>query len=136
MEKLFTFLSTFSEVLNVPKQGFSSVGCTSVQIISFVLRKQTSQTSNVERSYKTLVQIVFIFAKIIHRRRLTGSWIRLQPLFFINYLNLFTFLKQTPVRIIYPQILQIFAKTLRHLSRGVKEEWRIRVILEDSLDEV
>ena len=38
-----------------------------------VKRKQTSQTSNVERSYKTLVQIVFIFAKIIHRRRLTGS---------------------------------------------------------------
>ena len=47
-----------------------------------------------------------ILTKIVHRRRLTGYWIRLRPLFFKNCLNLFTPLKQNPVTILYPQILQ------------------------------
>ena len=34
------------------------------------------QTSNMERSYKTLFQVAFIFTKVIHRRRLTGPLIR------------------------------------------------------------
>ena len=39
-----------------------------VQIISFVLR---ILTSNMEGSCKTLVQVVFIFTKIVDPRRLT-----------------------------------------------------------------
>ena len=74
-----------------------------------------------ECSYKTLVQVVFISTKIINRRRLTRSWMCLRPFFFKNSLNLFASLKQNPVRILYPQILQSFTKTLRYLSRGVLE---------------
>ena len=66
-----------------------------------------------ERSCKTLLQI---FTKIIHCRRLTGSWISLWPLFLKNFLNLFAPLKQIPVGTLYPQLLWSFTKTLRQLT--------------------
>ena len=38
-------------------------------------------------TWNVLKKVVFIFTKVIHPRRLTGSRIRLQPLFFENSLN-------------------------------------------------
>ena len=58
-----------------------------------------------KRFYKALIHAVFIFTKVIHLRRLTGSLIHLRPLSFKNSLNFFTPLKQDPVRILYSQIL-------------------------------
>ena len=43
---------------------------------------------------------VFIFTKLIYPICFSGSRIRLRPLFFKNSLNLFTPLKQNPVRIL------------------------------------
>ena len=67
----------------MPKQGLSSVGY-AFDLRNFLegnINHQTKhdakhQTSNMERSYKTLFQVAFIFTKVIHRRRLTGPLIR------------------------------------------------------------